>query len=317
MVTLDKGKTKQRAKKRSRKDRDNNKGDELEHRNITEAKQLQNQYAVLAVIDSQLFSTILMANFKKCELGRLCFTPSGFYTRNPDSIATQIVHCRLNRCAFLEYMCKGEEITIECSLAVICPRIKGKARKDVMTVISVPHSTREDGQHGPITFQFVNVTGLKDVTKLVCADLDLDMPLLGDRELDYIFTFQMEFKEFKRIVTQLNSDNTADRIYIETDSKKITIENANGDSTCSEMTTIYTDSEELHYTFSPPVEGDSFGITISRPKVCEMLSLTGVNSFTLSLQASETVFTLQYILPDNRGFIKFMLASMISNHEDD
>lgn len=282
-----------------------------EHPAISNLIDNVNDYAVVAVLSSELLCTVFMAHMKKCLYGRICFTSEGLHSRNPDSIATMIVECKLQRAAFKEYFCNRSNVLVDCCMETICKRIKNKSGKGILAVITVPHSNRENGMHGPITFQFVNTDGDGQFTTMRCADTELDMESMRAIDVDYVFEFGMRHSLLKRILAQLKTDSSADRVLLTLSPQSISIENENADPSLSEKTTIETTSSAIsNYNFNSTLK--DFSVILSRTKLDDMLSLPFItNNIKLKIRGMDKLVTLTYTLPDNQGFIEFSLVTML------
>lgn len=271
--------------------------------------------AVVGVIKSKLLCSAIMANDKKCELGRLRFSPDCFKLFNADAAGIMVIDCSLKKEAFEYYVCQGEEIVVDCKLSDMCTQIKGKNNAAVFAVIEIPKSKRESGMYGPLNIYFVNTIGLKERTRLRWDDLDLDMQQLQKNDLSYNFKIRMTSKNFSDIIKSLMKDKTADQLRIIASEKSLTIKNENGTTTCNQQTTINTVQSDLHYKFSPPNETKELQILVSRVRVSSMLDVPNSSDYKIVISGNLGIFNVQYILPEKCGIIQFYLATMLENDE--
>lgn len=274
--------------------------------------ELQRKHAVMAATDSNLLRLLLLANKGLNPDGRLVFTPNKMYIKNVDAAVSQLAYSCLRRSAFSHYHCCGEEVLIDVSLKLLISETSRMTGKKVQSVITVPHSQREDGLYSSLSMYFQRSEGLQETATLQVQALDLKMEILDPEKLDWDFTFCLQQADFRRSIDQLCTDRMADRIKLTLKSSRIEMENDNADPMCRKHIALKT-SELIEYKRKGESE-ECQSIILSRPKLQSMLSLPGTGDFLLTLQGTARMVCVEYELPEHVGFIRFFLCTMVSEN---
>lgn len=269
--------------------------------------------AVLAILSGNLFCTAMLANKDICSKGRIRFTNDGMKMMNPDGIGIMIVSCVLNLRAFEKYVCKPEEVNIDCDFNDMCAQLKKKNASKSVAVILIPNSRRENGMYGPLELRFINIEGLNYEIKYEWCDLSLEVQQLNPPPMEYMFDLTLSFKDFKEIMNNLFKDKSADRVRISSTHNCVTFKNENGITTVNQSIILPIQNTDLDYKFS--AETDRYDVLVSRRCIKAVLSVPNIEKCDVRIRAAENVFAMKLYLPMKRGAVQFYQATMLESDE--